>query len=234
MIVNRFDLKLEVVDNPFWGDKFSEWENFTFTCLKEFSNKDKSLLDIGSWIGPLSIFNHNNYRNIYSIEPDKIAFDQLKYNVEVNKLSNIKVFNEAIYRDFPSEITIGSECLGNSNTRININDTLQTQKIHCQSLSSFICKNDIKKEDIGFLKIDVEGSELEILKDPFFNDVKFPIYISIHPGFIENFRENLDVLFNLVDKFRSRAPDFNPSINMSKQNIFDITEFYSMLLYNPI
>ena len=60
------------------------WEPATFLVFDKFIDERHSYVDIGSWIGPTLLYGARNARAAYGVEPDLIAYSQLRRNVELN------------------------------------------------------------------------------------------------------------------------------------------------------
>ena len=69
------------------------FEKFVVSFVKNFINPTKNIIDLGANIGTHSII-YSNYTkgNIYSFEPQKIVFDILQKNIELNNCKNIIYF----------------------------------------------------------------------------------------------------------------------------------------------
>lgn len=169
------------IDEPhidgFWRSlEDDEWEKNTFTIIDRYVNSDSICIDLGAWIGPITLYTARRCKLIHSIEPDIIAFRQLMRHSKLNS-SNIRLYNHAI-SDYDGRITLGCETnLGSSTTRIN--QTKNLFDVDCWKLSTFCTNNKIDKVD--FIKIDVEGCEEFIFNDvDFFVKYKPTVYIQLH------------------------------------------------------
>lgn len=117
------------------------------------------IIDCGSNIGLSILFFKKNYPNskIIAFEPDTKNFDVLKQNIQVNKLQNIELKNSAIWikNGFISFKNCGSET-SHIVEEQNSNDFVKSTR-----LADCLLQYDV----IDFLKIDIEGAELAVLKD---------------------------------------------------------------------
>jgi len=141
-------------------------------------NKNPVIIDCGANIGVSIIYFKWLYPNstIYGFEPDKRTFELLERNIVKNELKDVHLINAAV-SDKAGKIDffIDSEHPGAlaMSTRYGRmpKDRTTVQSI---SLSSFIKENHI--QDIDFIKMDIEGSEKEVLKDldknKMFNKIK--------------------------------------------------------------
>jgi FkbM family methyltransferase len=167
----------EPISSGFWSSmEIGDWEPYTFKIIDKYVNKNSICIDLGAWIGPITLYTSKLCETIHSIEPDKIAFEQLVRHSKLN-INNIHLYNHAI-ADYDGKLTLGCDVnLGSSTTRINQNNNLF--EINCCTLSTFCINNNIDRVD--FLKIDVEGCEEFILNDIyFFKKYKPIVYIQLH------------------------------------------------------
>lgn len=169
-----FNIKSE----KFFGYKIKAFNYSSIVCLfgdiffkNEYffvsNNKKPIIFDCGANIGFATIFFKWLYpeSEIYAFEPDKKTFELLKYNIEYNNLKNVHLFNVALSREngtldfFIDCNNPGSLIMSTKKERISTNKIL----VNCISLSSFMTQNKITK--IDFVKMDIEGSEKEVVDD---------------------------------------------------------------------
>jgi FkbM family methyltransferase len=178
-----------------------EWNVFKHIKI---SNND-IILDIGAHWGESVLTFRKYYTNIiYSYEPDTDSFKHLK---KISKNKNVKCFNYGInkYKKkiklyFPSfkknKLTLwGCANLDRLKRRINNFTYLDSEKIqYVSNMYSF--KNINLKEAIGIIKIDVEGSEYEVLKGINRESIRKSklIFLEYHP---ENFQKCNNFLKNI-------------------------------------
>lgn len=141
-------------------------------------NKNPIIIDCGANMGFSIIYFKWLYpeSTIYGFEPDKETFELLKRNVTKNKLTNVHLINAAVSdKNGKIDFFIDPKHPGNPamSTRCG---RMPKNKVTVQSvsLSSFIKNNKLKQ--IDFIKMDIEGSEKEVLKDlnknKMFNKIK--------------------------------------------------------------
>jgi FkbM family methyltransferase len=206
----------------------------TAGCINEIVNNDEyklslfcsmnyeSFIDIGSNCGVVTIIlaKQNPNSVIYSIEPDPELFKILLMNVQLNNLTNVKLFNKACTNNIDKKTTLfktpgftggNTICSENKNISNFYNvESVESVEVECISLDNFIDDNNIK--NIKLLKIDCEGAEYDILYES--------KYFKL--GIVENMvGEFHDLQYNIKSK-----NDINELINYSKQyvdGIFKIT-----------
>ena len=121
--------------------------------------REGTFLDIGANIG-----NHSLYfllecgaKFAYCFEPAKETFDILKKNMEINHLEyRTKLFNAGVGASSGNASISMSKEKNTAYTQITLNEEGDVQVISIDELEI--------KEKINFIKVDVEGFEVEVLK----------------------------------------------------------------------
>lgn len=201
MIVRKRNIELKVVEstiestNEFWNSHFSSWEEDTFNFIFKYLNKEKTFVDIGAWIGPISLIAAQHSKQCICFEPDEIAYDEFTQNIKLNNIKNIFLENKAV--SIHKQIQLGAPILGTSMTRDGYNANSKTYD--CLSLAEILSKYNLSEKNISVLKIDVEGHESELLQDKFLWDLNIPMHISLHPFWKsdkEKFYQDITPFFN--------------------------------------
>jgi FkbM family methyltransferase len=126
------------------------------------------IIDIGSHIGISVLYFKSIYPNsqIIAFEPNPYSFEILKENVSMNNLCNVSLINKAVHshsgiKDF--YIPMDNEYWSSNSAFISGSWTgkERMKKISVESTTL----NEYMDRDIDMLKIDIEGSELSILKE---------------------------------------------------------------------
>jgi FkbM family methyltransferase len=138
---------------------------------KIFDGKSNlTIVDIGANLGLTTYYFSQFASKVYSIEPDKDHFKCLEEMVKYNKLTNIVPINKAIYMQ-DGEFDFGH----NENKTMNSLHTstwdksLPVYKVPTVTLKTLFEENKI--EHVDFMKMDIEGSEYEVLGGDAFLEV---------------------------------------------------------------
>ena len=111
--------------------------------------------------------------HVYSFEPTQSTFKLLQDNISINRFSNktITIHNVALYKEntemefhiYDQKTCSGLNTLWKRDITLNGKKiTPEVQNVRCITLDSFAKEKKLDKVD--FIKIDVEGSELYVLK----------------------------------------------------------------------
>lgn len=155
----RFKIRTASTD---WLVLFETWVINNYE-ERQFSPRTcKLILDVGAHIGGFSVYCAEKFplAKIYAFEPLKENYNLLKWNLRLNRSTNVTSLNQAVssrsgVSDFyipDSNGAVASMMLNDANNRVTV-DTV--------SLNEFIESRQI--ENVDFLKIDAEGSEYDIL-----------------------------------------------------------------------
>lgn len=98
---------------------------------------------------------------IYSFEPQSLVFQCLTLNIFLNNLSNVVTFNLAVDTVTGEEVNI--EAFLTSVQEINTGYSRITKQ-HSNSKSLTISLDDLSFPKLDFIKMDIQGSELNALK----------------------------------------------------------------------
>lgn len=138
------------------------WEPQTTKLLLHFSKNKKTVLIAGAYFGDQAIPIANNIRDTgtcYAFEPNKGNSDIIEANAKLNELSNVKVINLALWNESNKRLTFqGEDALAST----VITDQDSEQSLITITIDDFVSQNKINQVDL--LMIDVEGSELNVLK----------------------------------------------------------------------
>ena len=183
-----------------------KWEQNTFATFKKVSDNNKSALDIGGWIGPTAIWLAQHFKEVTIVEADKNALAALKKNLETSNCHNIKIIDQPIWSESGAKLWFGANgfrggSLGESTSQLRqeglVNDDIMTTI----SLSDIL--DQMGRENVGFIKVDIEGGEEAIIPSLFEEAHKIgsPVWLSFHTSWwqdsnLERFRPYFELATN--------------------------------------
>lgn len=190
-----------------WYNQYPKWEGETFEILDMFSDKNKYLIDIGTWIGPTVLYSANKYEHIYGFECDNQAYNEICSNISVNKFENITMVKKGISNKIETQKMIDRGLIGNSVSTILDNSLVNNIKfdkmwdIKTTTLEKYFHENNINKGKISLIKMDIEGGEYNAIKG-MINYLKSDqpnLYISLHYHLIKKvyITELIDILLDI-------------------------------------
>ena len=132
------------------------YEKHTLDLLLKKLDENSVFVDVGANIGGYAVRIGRYVKTVYAFEPSVRNFSRLKFNVTLNKLDNVLIFDKAVSdrngatQFFLSKFHGRHSLLGNG-------ESLNVQTITLDSVLS-------SQVRIDALKIDVEGAELSVLE----------------------------------------------------------------------
>jgi FkbM family methyltransferase len=187
MIVKMLGEEFEVADQPadYWGWVSEGRYDHEWQVYAERLKPEHTFVDLGAWVGAHSLYALRITTNVIAVEPDPVAWEILKENLTNTPAKLLKV---AVSKKYGGTITLGSGVLGASTTRKNYRtndgwasiDTFDAPTVDLRTLVATLL-------DPLFIKMDVEGSEEDIIADlDFFKERKPTLLIELHPFWWHN------------------------------------------------
>src|ERR671931_788489 len=225
-LCNSFLIKFTV---PKYNYKFycrTNREDFIFMTghedeiIEHFCPKEGDIVvDVGAHYGRYTIIGSKRVGingKVIAIEAHPGNFDILNRNIQLNRLTNVIPLNYAVYSQRTKiKLYLPDEDLGYTiyNTimvnRANPRDNFV--EVNADTLDNILQLNRIKQ--VNWVKIDVEGAELEVLKgatNVLSNSKDISLLLEVH-GF-ENYMPRVDLLkslnFKIEFEARSKKPDW--------------------------
>jgi len=146
-------------------------------CAKEFLKNDSVVIDVGSNIGLFSLFASRICPNgqIYSFEPNSKNFSMFQRNILKNQINNIKVFPYALGNEGGTrklfklkeglDSVDGGATLEDSSFNyqnpLYDTDVKNSESVKLITLDEFVEQEKLTK--VGFIKIDTEGYEKQVI-----------------------------------------------------------------------
>ena len=159
-------MKIEKLNDGLWvpstDAQIEQWRQkgnpyMQETCLNAFkewcntqNKKFNLIVDIGAWCGTWTLSMQQYAKNIYCYEPNKVHFECLTRNLSMHE--NVRLYNQAI---------------GNEDGFVKLTEETATQntRVLLEKGQTKIDKLDsLNLQGVDFIKIDVEGLEMEVLK----------------------------------------------------------------------
>jgi len=151
--------------------------------LEHFNpKKNDTVVDIGAHLGRYALISSNlvgKEGKVVTIEANPLVFEKLKKNLVLNKITNTICLNYAVYSE-KTKIKLFIRKEESTNTEYSLRNTVMVDRdklmverskdvervleVNADTLDNIMDLNDIKQESVNWIKIDVEGAELEVLK----------------------------------------------------------------------
>jgi len=164
-------LPISAINTYFIGIRDSgDFDTFREVCINDHYNYSQleigmTAVDVGAHIGTFTLLASKKVGEqgkVISIEPEIHNFEQLKQNLELNRIKNVIPVSVAL-SDFNGKedffVSKGSGCHSFFPFR---NDIIDKTQVRVKTLDSLLWELNIKR--VNLLKIDAEGAELKILK----------------------------------------------------------------------
>jgi FkbM family methyltransferase len=216
-----------------FSDNKIKFEYFSSKIFLSRISNSKTILDVGANIGFYSILAQKTYPKckVISIEPVKETFNLLKKNIKLNKTKNIKIYKIAASNKINiQKINITKSIGCSSFYKTNFSEIEKTEQIITKPLDLII-----KNQKIDFIKIDVEGHEIETLeglKNTFKKNPNLEILIEFNPNnqisANRNPKEILNKLINLNFDLYAIIDYPWQKPNHDNQQYYDIRELYKI------
>lgn len=169
--------KIKTDIGEFWGYS----QDHLFKCLKSGEGFDKSVkeyilknigkddvvCDFGSNIGFFTILLSKLAKKVYAFEPQKVVFDLLNSNIELNNCSNVLSYNLALNNkeclmDFSPK---QDDWVGKLSDNYNEINSIGSISFSENSNGRILAKraDSIINEKIDFIKIDTESADISVI-----------------------------------------------------------------------
>ncbi|RYF96622.1 MAG: FkbM family methyltransferase [Chitinophagaceae bacterium] len=184
----------------------SDYEKENAEIIAKHVKEGMTVIDIGAHIGLTSVIIARYLKStgkIYAFEPTPTTCDVLKETIRINKLQNVIIPVQAALSDKSgkTQFYISDHSADNSNSLVN-NNRRDRKESHVDvilySLDDFMRQNDVKAA--GFIKIDAEGAEFQVLKGMKETIERYApkMILSLHPYSIKNGGDSLEEIWDLV------------------------------------
>ncbi len=185
---------------PFWQKvNAGHWEPHTFAVLNRLLTRASVYCDIGAWIGPTVLYAATRCHKVYCLEPDRVAYQYLLQNIELNRLENIVPSHLALsFANGLSRMSSPRGKRGDSMTSLIRPDGKRGQEVLCLVWQQWLELVGVPPFDT--IKMDIEGGEFALLptmKD-YLAENRPKLFLSLHPHLLPE-TERLAEMGQLVD-----------------------------------
>ena len=152
-------------------------ERWMREAIDRYEDADKVALDVGSCFGTHSVHMAKRFRHVFAFEPQYLMAKLSERTFHLNGLKNVTVFNVACSDtdgliEFPDIDYHGANNVGGLSAAYDIGPDRNTNAgwdgVSRMSVPSgridFLLDGSLSNYSIGFIKMDVEGYELKVLK----------------------------------------------------------------------
>lgn len=148
-----------------------------------YDKKNLTIIDAGLNIGLFSLFASQFAKQIYAFEPAKETFELAQLNIKDNNVKNVKLINKGIgIKNEDVEFYNLANTTASNTMKDFKSQATSTEKVSLIRLDTFVKQEKIDK--IDFLKLDIEGTEDEVIGSDSFENI-VPILdsfvVELHP-----------------------------------------------------
>lgn len=135
------------------------FESNLIEWCKQFCNPNKTFIDIGSHSGTYSVALAPFSKDVYAFEPQRMTYYSLCGSIALSRLENVYCENYGLGDDSQTGILnlkiVSND--GGGSSLLATTGVLREESVIIKTLDSYNLDN------IGFIKIDVEGNELSVI-----------------------------------------------------------------------
>ncbi len=160
----------------FWDAWERGWEEETLGVVDRYAAAGRTVVDIGAWIGPISLWAAHRGADVVAVEPDPVALPYLRQNVLANA-ANVTIVAGAIANEDGTARIASEEPWGSSTTRLAESGL----EVPGWTLASLFDRFELHGS-VALVKMDIEGGEATVLETvaPFLARCGVPLLVSMH------------------------------------------------------
>jgi FkbM family methyltransferase len=147
--------------DQFWSTCESGWEATTFEALTTRLNAGSTFVDVGAWIGPMTLVAAACGARVTAYEPDPAAADELAANVALNPGFDVKIERVALWTSTGSRRLRGGPA--------GLGESMSSFSGKAERVGSTLVPTIDAREAAtawppdALIKIDVEGAEYRVI-----------------------------------------------------------------------
>jgi len=140
------------------------WEPETLAVLNAFLDTDTVLLDIGAWIGPVTVLGARKASRVVAYEPDPQAFKVLEANVQLNACTNVSCIAAAV-TDQEGVVRLSGGTRGGrfgcstSTVLLPADELPEAVEVQSHTFDQAVDRLALANGERLFVKMDIEGGE---------------------------------------------------------------------------
>ena len=187
--------------------------------LKKQLKAGNVFIDIGANIGAYSLIASKlvgSNGKVVSFEPVSLICKQLKQNIKLNNLANIVVEPKAVFdKNTTLELFISDhQNMGMSSILNHSHETGEKQSVQAITIDEYVKIKSLLK--IDFIKIDIEGAEINALRGMKQTILKFNpiILMEISDGILENSTINSTMIYDFMNELNYTPYTINTDGNL--------------------
>ena len=180
-------------NHGFYADVASgRWEPETLDFVEQTAGAGAegrgTFLDIGAWIGPITLYAATRFGRVVAVEPDPVALGHLRQNIGNNAdriTAEVDVRPVALVPSRERQAYVQMDPRtgewGSSSSRVTFADSGANFVVGHTHL------RDLVTPDVRAVKIDIEGMEEHLIADIGAHiPATTPLLLSLHPAFFRN------------------------------------------------
>lgn len=141
------------------------YEEGTLWCFKQIIKRNDVVFDVGANIGLTTIYASilsGKNGKVFAFEPLESTYKILLENLKINRVKNVVPINSALSDEDGYGYIFENLHINRGAASLISNSITEGLEVRKEKLDTFISKNNI--DNINFIKIDIEGSELPMLE----------------------------------------------------------------------
>jgi FkbM family methyltransferase len=225
--ISNYEIRLPIRVSHLYSNNY-ETNNISYLSLLVENNWN--VLDLGANVGVYTVILSRLVGEngcVVSFEPTKSIFKHLKNSIKWNNVRNVRLENKAVGKtemEMMFYFKLESGSVSNSLISYKENEG-KSYKVDVVSLDNYKKTNDLK---FDFIKLDVEGSEIDVLKgaSSVIKNDRPILLIAVHPLIIQENKQNHSEIFEILESFNYSIYYNGNLISKEyfnvKMNLFDV------------
>jgi len=184
-----FLVSREKGDLDFWSSvSNATWESPTYKALSDVLTPNSTFVDVGAWIGPITLYAAQLAKATIAIEPDPVAFEALERNLTSNApaswVKKVKLINRALSSTPGNKQLRTEKVFGNSMSTLLDGATRTSVTVPSITMRQVL---DFCKTTRVVVKMDIEGGEFDAIDETLHSltGFEYTLLLSLHPFLIE-------------------------------------------------